>query len=219
MKKYLLNGIAALTMGLAMTACMQEFDYQEQEQQASLDNAQQTLGFYIPDNQDWVMTTTATATFNVKGLNENGTVYVFSNNPQVDGTAIVLASASMSGTTATISDFRIPSHVKSLFVGLKQSNGNMVYKYVDVEDGKITANYDFSTTSNSRTRSITVNGDTYDQFNAPTSEDINFAFQTSIPENAEEIISEGDYNYYYSRGEGYNYKITSSGDYTIGGSC
>ena len=131
-------------MGLAMTACMQEFDYEEQEQQASLNNAQQTLGFYIPDNQDWVMSTTATATFNVKGLSDDATLYVFSNNPQVERTATVLASAPMTGATTTISGFRLPQHVKSLFVGLKQSNGNMIYKYVDVEDGQINANYDFS---------------------------------------------------------------------------
>ena len=60
MKKYLLNGLAALTMGFAMTSCMQEFNVEVQEQQVSLDNAQQTLGFYIPENQDWVMTSTAT---------------------------------------------------------------------------------------------------------------------------------------------------------------
>ena len=55
MRKYIFNGFAALTMGLAMSSCMKEFSFEEQEQQASLDNAQQTLGFYIPANQDWVM--------------------------------------------------------------------------------------------------------------------------------------------------------------------
>ena len=50
MRNLFFKGFAAITMGLTMTACMQEFDYEEQEQQASLNNAQQTLGFYIPDN-------------------------------------------------------------------------------------------------------------------------------------------------------------------------
>ena len=237
MKKCLFNGIAALTMGLAMISCTKEFTYVEQEQQASLDNAQQTLGFYIPDNQDWVMTTKATATFNVKGLNENGTVYVFSNNPQVDGTAIVLASASMTGTTTTISDFRIPSHVKSLFVGLRQSNGNMVYKYVDVEDGNFTANYDFNTTAQARTRSITVNGDTYNAFNFPTTEELTAAFPTTIPTDADEVADleilykgtsvETQYGpqtmwdlyaiYANKIVEGYNLKVTHAGTVELGG--
>ena len=59
MKKYLLNGLAALTMGFTMTSCTQNFNVEVQEQQVSLNNAQQTLGFYIPENQDWVMTSTA----------------------------------------------------------------------------------------------------------------------------------------------------------------
>lgn len=182
MRKCLINGIAALTVGLAMTSCMKEFTYEEQEQQASLDNAQQTLGFYIPDNQDWVMTSTTTATFSVKGLNEDATLYVFSNNPQSDGYGTVLASAPMTGTTTTISDFRIPSHVKSLFVGLKQSNGNMVYKYVDVEDGKLSASYDFSTTATSRTRSII--SEISDPFTNYTSDQLNSMYKTTAPSTA-----------------------------------
>lgn len=191
MRNLFFKGFAAITMGLTMTACMQDFNYEEQEQQASLNNAQQTLGFYIPDNQDWVMSTTATATFNVKGLSDDATLYVFSNNPQVERTAIVLASAPMAGTTTTISGFRLPQHVKSLFVGLKQSNGNMIYKYVDVEDGKITANYDFSTTSNSRTRSI-IN-EINDPFTYYTSDQLSALYKTEAP-NTAKTTSEINFN-------------------------
>ena len=239
MRKYLLKGVAALTMGCAFTACTQDFNYEEQEQQTSLNNAQQTLGFYIPDNQDWVMSSTATATFNVKGLSDDDcTVYVFSNNPQVEGTATVLASAKMTGSTTTISNFLIPSHVQSLFVGLKQSNGNMVYKYVDVEDGQLTVDYDFSSAAASRTRSITVNGDTYEAFNFPSNDELTAAFPTSVPANADEVsdletLYKGK-QYQTSWGtqtawdlyaiyvgfitKGHNLKITQAGEVTLGGS-
>ena len=182
MKKYFLNGLAALTMGFTMTSCTQDFNIEVQEQQVSLNNAQQTLGFYIPENQDWVMTSTASATFNVKGLNEDATLYVFSNNPQVEGTATVLASIPMAGTTTTISDFSLPQHVKSLFVGLKQSNGNMNYQYVDVEDGQIIANYDFSSTAQARTRSI-ISG-IGDPFTNYTETELNSKYKTSVPSTA-----------------------------------
>ena len=187
MRNFFLKGLAALTMGFAMTACTQDFNYEEQEQQASLNNAQQTLGFYIPDNQDWVMSTTATATFNIKGLSDEATVYVFSNNPQADGYGSVLASGQTTGTTTTLSEFSIPAHLESVFVGVKESNGNMIYKYVNVENGQINADYDFSTTANARTRSITVNGDTYSAFNFPSSSDLEAAFPTSIPTDADEV--------------------------------
>ncbi len=182
MRKNLFNGLAALTMGFAMTACTQDFNYEEQEQQASLNNAQQTLGFYIPDNQDWVMSTTATATFNVKGLSDEATVYVFSNNPYADGYGSVLASGQTTGTTTTLSGFRIPAHLKSVFVGVKESNGNFVYKYVDVEDGNITANYDFSTPANARTRSVV--SEIGDPFPSYTTEQVNAMYKNSAPSTA-----------------------------------
>ena len=73
MRKYLLKGVTALAMCSAMTACTQDFNYDEQEQQASLNNAQQTLGFYIPENQDWVMSGMVTA--NVPVNVKDGEVY------------------------------------------------------------------------------------------------------------------------------------------------
>ena len=197
MKKYLLNAFTILTAGLAMTSCMQEFDTETQEQQASLNNAQQTLGFYIPENQDWVMTSTASATFNVKGLSDEVTVYVFSNNPYADGYGSVLASDQTTGTTTTLSDFRIPSYLEGVYVGLKESNGNMVYKYVDVENGQITAEYDFSDTANAanaanaRTRSMV--SEISDPFPYYSSSEVNAKYKTSAPSSAKtwaEILEE-----------------------------
>lgn len=180
-----------------MTSCMQEFDTETQEQQASLNNAQQTLGFYIPENQDWVMTSTASATFNVKGLSDEVTVYVFSNNPYADGYGSVLASGQTTGTTTTLSDFRIPSYLEGVYVGLKESNGNMVYKYVDVENGQITAEYDFSDTANAanaanaRTRSMV--SEISDPFPYYSSSEVNAKYKTSAPSSAKtwaEILEE-----------------------------
>ena len=183
MRNFFLKGLAALTMGFAMTACTQDFNYEEQEQQASLNNAQQTLGFYIPDNQDWVMSTTATATFNIKGLSDDATVYVFSNNPYADGYGSVLASGQTTGTTTTLSGFRIPQHLKMVYVGLKESDGNMVYKYVDVENGQINASYDFSTTPVlARTRSVVPEID--DPFPAYTAEQVDAMYKTSAAPSA-----------------------------------
>ena len=199
MKKYLLNGFAFLTMGVAMTSCMKEVNVEVQEQQASLDNAQQTLGFYIPANQDWVMTTTATATFNVKGLSDtNGTVYVFSNSPLAEGYGSILASAPMTGTTTTISGFRIPQYMTKAFVGLQESDGNMIYKCVDIEDGQINASYDFSTTAEARTRSM-VN-EIGDPFPYYSSSEVNAKYKTSAPSTAKTTsqINPNDQNAYQS---------------------
>ena len=74
-----------------------------------------------------------------------------------------------------------------------------------------------TSTAKAATRSITINGDVYDEFNTPSTEEIAAAFPGAIPYGAEEIAVNGDYNYFYSRGEGYNYKITNAGTYNIGG--
>lgn len=169
-------------MGMAMIGCTKDFNYEQEEQQASIDNAQQTLGFYIPDNQDWVLTTTATATFNIKGLSDDATVYVFSNNPYAEGYGSVLASGQTTGTTTTLSGFRIPAYVKALYVGVKESNGNVIYKYVDVEDGNINADYDFSTPVRARTRSVVPEID--DPFPAYTAEQVDAMYKTSAAPSA-----------------------------------
>ena len=204
MRNYLLKGVAALTMGLAMTACTKDFNFEQQEQQAALDNAQQTLGFYIPDNQDWVMSTTATATFNIKGLSDDATVYVFSNNPYADGYGSVLASGQTTGTTTTLSEFRIPAHLEAVFVGVKESNGNMIYKHVDVENGQIIADYDFSDTANAanaanaRTRSMV--SEISDPFPYYSSSEVNAKYKTSAPSTAKTTsqINPNDQNAYQS---------------------
>lgn len=234
MKKYLFNGIAALAMGLAITSCTKEFNYEEQQEQQALNNAEQTLGFHIPEGQDWVMSSQATANITVKGLNDNNcTLYVFSNDPMVDGFGTVLASAKVSGSNNVISNFRYPSDLESVYVGLRQSNGNTTYKFAAIENGVIIAEYDFSNVAASRTRSITVNGDTYDVFPAPTSDDLKAAFPTTIPDGAEEVsdletlykgkvAANGNtmwdlYAIYLNQiGKDYNLKVTKPGTVEVG---
>jgi hypothetical protein len=102
---------------------------------------------------------------------------------------------------------------------------SVVKKY---EDAFITAfgkpdpnqEWGFGSSTAANTRSYTIPGtnDTYEAFNYPSTEEINSKFPGSVPEGAEEIATNGDYNYYYNHGAGYNYKITAEGEYNIGGS-
>ena len=65
-----MKSAAAIVLGLAATACSHDFDVMEKVEQQSIDNAQQTLGFYIPEDQDWKMTSNATANFSVAGASD-----------------------------------------------------------------------------------------------------------------------------------------------------
>lgn len=82
------------------------------------------------------------------------------------------------------------------------------------------------------TRAMTIGEDVYNEFNLPTTAEHLAAYPTAIPEGAEEVselasmekyktqeYNNGNLFFIYSKnGGGHNYKITSSGEVTIGGS-
>ena len=211
-------------MGLAMTSCMKEFDYEEQEQQASLNNAQQTLGFYIPENQDWVMTSTVSTNIpvNIKD-GETYTVKVYSNDPLTDGVGYVLAKETVSNGQNLVTSFLAPAYKHAYYFGLTNSEGETIYRSANVEDGELKEFnedkeivYDEEEPSTSRTRAITVNGDNYDTFTFPTSDELKAAFPTTIP-NSIEVSSITEVWNTWSNDNNKNFKITSAGSVEIGG--
>ena len=156
---------------------------------------------------------------------ETYTVKVYSNDPLTDGVGYVLAKETVSNGQNLVASFLAPSYKHAYYFGLTNSEGETIYRSANIEDGELKEFnedkeivYDEEEASASRTRAITVNGDTYDAFTAPTSEEIASAFPSSVPGNADELQAYGDYNYYFNNGAGHNYKITKSGTYSIGGS-
>lgn len=230
MRNLFFKGFAAITMGLTMTACMQEFDYEEQEQQASLNNAQQTLGFYIPANQDWVMSTNVNV--NIPVNFEDGksyTVKVYSNDPLMDGKGYVLAKETVANGQNFTATFRAPSYKHAYSIGITNSEGGTMYRTAYLEDGQLTEfvedkpiEIDGEEVSTSRTRAITVNGDTYSTFNFPTIDELTAAFPKAadIPSSALEIadLTGNLYFVYKDNNTGRNYKVTKPGSISIGGS-
>jgi hypothetical protein len=238
MRKYLLNGLAALTMGLAMTSCMQEFNFEEQREKQILDNAEQTLGFHIPEGQDWVMSSEVTANISVNLTNgENYDIDILSNNPLMNDVAYVLASGEIANGGTFTSSFSLPADLKEVYLTITDSKGETIYRKAAIENGLI--NHSINNNANARTRSITVNGTTYEAFTYPTDDELTAAFPTSIPEGTEEVDKlESLYKgktaqdqwgntqtmwdlyaiYAYRITEGYNLKVTRTGVVVLGGS-
>lgn len=239
MRTFFLKGLAALTMGFAMTACTQDFNYEEQEQQASLNNAQQTLGFYIPDNQDWVMSSTISANIPINFTDgETYTVKVYSNDPLMDGVGYVLAKETVANGQNFVASFRVPSYKGAYSIGITNSEGKTMYRTAYLEDGQLTEFVEDKPveieTSDSRTRAITVNGDTYSAFTFPTNEELTAVFPTAIPKDADEVadletLYQGKtapngqtmwdlYAIYVNKiTKDYNLKITKTGTFDVGG--
>lgn len=240
MKKYLLNGVAALTMGLAITSCMKEFNFEEQREQQILNNAEQTLGFHIPEGQDWVMSSQATANVSVNMTSgETYTVKIFSNNPLTSDIAYILAEGEVVNGNVFTSSFRYPSDLNEVYLSFTDSEGYVYYRKANIENGVISYNFaPASSPSNSRTRGITVSGDDYEKFYYPTNEELAAAFPTSIPEGADEVadletlykgkIVSTQYGqatlydlyaiYQNVITEGFNLKVTQAGEVELGGS-
>ena len=230
MKKYLLNGLAALTMGFTMTSCMQDFNIEVQEQQVSLNNAQQTLGFYIPENQDWVMTSTVSTNIPINFADgETYTVKVYSNDPLMDGEGFVLAKETVANGQNFVTSFQAPSYKGAYSIGITNNNGGTMYRTAYLEDGQLTEfiedqpiEIDEEDVNTARTRAITVKGDTYDTFNFPTADELKAAFpsESDIPSSALEIadLTGNLYFVYKDNNTGRNYKVTKTGSISIGGS-
>lgn len=145
-----MKSVAAIVLGLAVTACSHEFDVVEKVEQQSIDNAQATLGFYIPEDQDWKMSSEATINFTIPGnASEAYTVMVFSNNPLEDGIGYYLKKQTLYGGQNLTTDVVYPAHLKSLFIGITDSNNRTIYKSASVENGQITT---LSDISSARTR-------------------------------------------------------------------
>lgn len=221
MKKDFLTGAAALTMVFALVSCTQGFDFEKQEQQASLDNAQQTLGFYIPDNQDWVMTSTVTANIPINfEAGETYTVKVYSNDPLMDGVGYVLTKQTVANGQNFTASFRAASYKQAYSIGITNSEGKTMYRTAYLEDGMMTEFVEDQPieTNRAATRSITVNGDTYSTFNFPSNDELTGAFPTAIPTGSIEVGSISDLWNTWSNDNNKNFQITSSGDFEIGGS-
>jgi hypothetical protein len=238
MRKYIFNGLAALTMGFAMTACTQDFNYEEQREKQILNNAEQTLGFHIPEGQNWVMSSEVTANISVNMTNgENYDIDILSNNPLMNDVAYVLASGEIANGGTFNSSFSLPSDLKEVYLMVTDSKGETIYRKAAIENGLI--NHSINDNANARTRSITVNNDTYDAFTYPTDDELKAAFPTSIPTGTEEVDDllslyqnkttkdqwgndQMMYNIYhiyaYRITEGYNLKVTRTGVVELGGS-
>ena len=219
-KKYLLKGFAALFVGVVTASCSRDLDVVEEETQNSLDNAEATLGFHIPTDQDWVMSSMAKA--NVKVNVENGETYTvkfYANNPFSDDVVYVLAKGDVQNGGTYTGEFRYPSNLTEIYLGITDNMGETMYKKAQIENGQI--NTAFETVAETRvTRSVTINGDTYEAFNFPTSEELSAAFPTTIPQSALEVadLSGNLYFVYKDNETGRNYQITKTGEVTIGGS-
>lgn len=233
-KKYLMRGFAALALVAGFSSCVKDVDgiSPAEEAEKAKENAELQLGLNIPDGQTWDMAAQISANVAVNlNAGETYEVAVYANDPIADGVGKVLAKGTVQGGKTYTTKFTGSKGAKYYVVGVTDSKNFTRYTNGVVEDGHLVANFGASSAASRSMRAITVGNDTYSTFNFPTEEELADVFPTSIPEGAEEIADlasmdkykttqydNGNLYFIYSiNGGGHNYKVTKTGEATIGG--
>ena len=180
MDKNVMKGAAAILIGLAAMSCSRDLGEVEQKEQSALESAEATLGFHIPDDQDWVMSSKVKANVSVNG--KDGAIYtvkVYSNNPLKEDIAYVLAKGDVQNGETFTSEFRYPSNLTEMYLGLTDSEGETTYTRAAIENGQLIASFDDSPRASRVTRAnAVVPGDPF------TFESTASYYKTAVPSGA-----------------------------------
>ena len=140
MKKLFLNAMAAVAMGLVVVSCSHDSDGYMPSDAEKLANASEKLGVEVDPNQDWNMTSKATANITVNGdYGETYTVKILANDPLVDGVSYVLAEGQIADGETFSTDFEYASASSNLVVALTNHNGYTTYRSLPIVDGVMDA--------------------------------------------------------------------------------
>lgn len=152
-KKYLMNGLAALTLVAGFTSCVKDVDgvTPTQEAEQARENAELQLGITIPAGQTWNMASQVSANVTVNGdYGVNYTVTIYENNPFINNTATVLGKTTVASGSTAVFDFTCPNSLKSAFAAIKDEKGYSYVKPVAIVDGKIETTFGGEAAAGSR---------------------------------------------------------------------
>lgn len=129
-KKYLINGVAVLALGLTVVSCSKDTDFTNAD---AVKHAESVLGVTIDPTQDWKMTQEVSAYVTVNfGTGEKYTVYVFDKSPFDNDDAVYYAKKTVSDATVTTLPMSIPSALTELYVSVFDSKKHSYSKRVAV---------------------------------------------------------------------------------------
>ena len=171
-KKNLMNGMAALVVGMMLAACSGDDLFTQGD---AINNAKEVLGVSIDADRNWNMTTQVTAQVAVKGdYGVNYEIVIYENNPFIDNKGTVLAkSSALSGSTATF-EFTAPKGTSAVYVCLRDAKGYNYLKPVGIYSGKLETAFGGADVASSphffTTRSGATRGTEADDFEIPTAD-------------------------------------------------
>lgn len=132
-KKYLMNGMAVLALGLMAVSCSKEVEYSPE---ASKNHAEDVLGVTIDSNQDWKMSQDMTAYVTVNlGLDQEYTVLLYDKNPLYNSDASYFGKQRIKeGGTAAMT-ISVPAASDTYYVAVFDTKNRCVVKNATIVDG------------------------------------------------------------------------------------
>jgi hypothetical protein len=150
-KKYLMNGVGVLALGLIVASCSRDTDFSPAE---ALEHAESVLGVKIDPNQDWKMTQSVTTHITVnKGTGKDYTVYVFDKNPFENEDAVYYTKQTVKDASILDVNLSVPSYLNSLYVSVFDSDDHSFSKNVAIVDEYVTTIFGNSMPDSYLTRS------------------------------------------------------------------
>ena len=135
MKKYLMNGLAAMAVGLFAASCSKDVELSKTD---IVSNAESALGVKIAANQDWNMINNVTARVTVNlGTGEDYTLYVYDKSPFDNNDAVYFTKQTVKDASITEVSLSLPSYLKEVYVSVFDSKGASVSRMVAVNDGVV----------------------------------------------------------------------------------
>lgn len=138
-KKYLMNGMALLALGLTMGSCSKETGFTEKD---AVSHAEKELGVTINSNTDWKMTQEVKANVSVNlGFDQQYTVAVYDVNPLFNEDATYYAKKEVNeGGTVSLS-MDLPQASNTYYVAVFDSKFRGVVEAATITDGELNVNF------------------------------------------------------------------------------
>ena len=180
MKKYLINGMAVLAMGMMVTSCSKDNLFTDAD---AVKHAESVLGVTIDPNQDWKMTQEVTANVTVNmGTGEKYTVAVYDKNPMNYSSAIYYSKKAVSDGGTVDIPMSLPKANDTYYVAIYDSHNRYLVKQASVVNNTLTTSFGEETTftRSSGRRAIQPS------FNFPSDAEAS-KFLADVPEGIEKL--------------------------------
>ena len=154
-KKYLMNAVAVLALGLTAASCSKDLDISKSD---IVGNAESALGVKIAPDHDWIMVASTNVNVSVNlDYGAEYTVYIFADEPLASNADYIGSATLVSGESVTVNVAR-PSGAGLLYAACYDKDNHAVYKSFPVRISGTSVAFGESATTTKGLRRATSTG-------------------------------------------------------------